>query len=169
MFGAQSIAIPVWLKLPNARRPFERGRRLKLLVEVDCSPAGNRAAAWTARIAPSLGECSINLMSVQPVLAPVGAALEMPAEGVRNRNEQLGSAAIYAARAAMGDAGPSVTAHTSEDQVVHELCAAQMGADAIVGEPRDLGTLGKATLASISSALLRTSNCNVIVGRGAVT
>jgi len=43
-----------------------------------------------------------------------------------------------------------------------------MGADAIVVGPRDLGTLGKATLASVSSALLQTSNWRMIFVREAV-
>lgn len=169
MFATRSIAIPVCLLPPIARCCFDFERFLKLLVAVDGSPAGNRAAAWTARTAPRLGACSIDLTSVRPAAAPVGAALGIPAEGIQNPDEQLGNAASCATRGAMGDVGPGVTAHTSEDHVVHELCAAQIGADAIVVGPRDLETLGKATLASVSSAFLQTSNCSVIVGRGADT
>lgn len=167
---AQSSSTPVWLMPPNARCPVELGRRLKLLVAVDGSGAADHAARWTRRIAPRFGDCSIDLVCVRPALAPIGAALGMPSKRIRSWTEQLGSAAISSARAAMGDAGPCVTAHIGEGHVVHELClyAAQTDADAIVVGPRELGALGKATLGSVSSALLQTSNCSVIIVREAV-
>jgi len=170
LLDAQSSAIPVRVLPPSARRTFELGRHLKLLVAVDGPGAVVHAARWTRRIAPRFTDCSIDLMSVRLALAPVGAAQGMPSEGTRNRNEQLGSAAIYTARVATDDPCPGATARTSEGHVNHELCryAAQMGADAIVVGPRDLGTLGKATLASVSSALLQTSNWRMIFVREAV-
>ncbi len=167
---AQSSSVPVWLMPPDVRCPVELGRRLKLLVAVDGSEAANRAAAWSARIAPRFGDCSIDLVSVRPALAPIGAALGMPTEGIRDWNEQLGSAAISSARAAMGDTVPCAAAHITDGHVVHELClhAARVSADAIVVGPRDLGVLGRVTLGSVSSALLQTSSCSVIIVREAV-
>lgn len=167
---AQSSSTPVWLMPPNARCPAELGRRLRLLVAVDGSGAADHAARWTGRIAERFGDCSIDLVCVRPALAPIGAALGMPTEGIRTWNERLGSAAITSARAAMGDKGPCVSAHAGEGHVVHELSlyAAQLDADAIVVGPRDLGALGKATLGSVSSALLQTSNCSVVIVREAM-
>ena len=166
----QSSAIPVWLMPPHARCPVELGRRLNLLVAVDGSDAANQAAVWAARTAPSFGECTIELMSVRPELAPIGAALRVPGEAIRNWCEELGSAAIDVARAAMGVAGSRATARIGDGPVVEELCrtAAQTRADAIVVGSRRLGALGKAALGSVSSALLQTSTCSVVVVREAV-
>jgi nucleotide-binding universal stress UspA family protein len=167
---AQSSPLPVWLMPPNARCPLELGRRMKLLVAVDGSDAANQAAAWAARVAPAFGHCSIELVSVRPELGPVGAALGVPGETSRNWDEQLGSAAVDAARAAMGDAGSRASARIGEGDVVPALCrvAAETDADAIVVGPRNLGALGKVTLGSVSSALLQTATCSVIVVREAV-
>ena len=167
---AQSSPLPVWLMPPNARCPLELGRRMKLLVAVDGSDAASQAAAWAARVAPAFGNCSIELVSVRPELGPVGAALGVPGETSRNWDEQLGSAAVDAARAAMGDAGSRASARIGDGDVVPALCrvAAETDADAIVVGPRNLGALGKVTLGSVSSALLQTATCSVIVVREAV-
>lgn len=167
---AQSSPIPVWFMPPNARCPLQLGRRMKLLVAVDGSEASNRAAAWAGRVAPAFGNCSIDLMSVRPELGPVGAALGMPVDTTRNWAERLGRAAIDAARAAMGNGGSNATCHIVHGNVVPALCqaACQTDADAIVVGPRNLGALGKATLGSVSSALLQTATCSVIVVRAGV-
>ena len=164
---AQSSPVPVWLMPPNARCPLELGRRMKLLVAVDGSEAARQAAAWAARVAPAFGDCSIELASVRPELGPIGAALGVPGDTTRNWDERLGTAAIDAARAAMGDAGSRVPAHIGEGHVVPALCrvAVETDADAIVVGPRNLGALGKATLGSVSSALLQTAPCSVIIAR----
>jgi nucleotide-binding universal stress UspA family protein len=167
---AQSSPIPVWLMPPHARCPLDLGRRMKLLVAVDGSEAANQAAAWAARVAPAFGSCSIELVSVRPELGPVGAALGVPGETTRNWDHQLGTAAIDAARAAMGDAGSRAPSHIGDGHVVPALCrvAVETDADAIVVGPRNLGALGKATLGSVSSALLQTATCSVVIVRGEV-
>ena len=165
---AQASPIPVWLMPPNARCPAELGRCMKLLVAVDGSEASNQAAAWAARVAPAFGDCCIELISVRPELGPVGAALGVPGDTTQNWGEGLGRAAIDAARAAMGDAGSKAAFHLVQGNVVAALCqaASQTEADAIVIGPRNLGALGKATLGSVSSALLQMAACSVIVVRG---
>jgi len=165
---AQASPIPVWLMPPNVRCPAELGRRVRLLVAVDGSEASNQAAAWAARVAPAFGDCSIDLISVLPELGPVGAALGVPGDTTRTWGEGLGRAAIDSARAALGDRGFKAACHIVQGNVVPALCqvASQTGADAIVIAPRNLGALGKATLGSVSSALLQTAACSVIVVRG---
>jgi nucleotide-binding universal stress UspA family protein len=165
---AQASPIPVWLMPPNARCPADLGRRMKLLVAVDGSEASNRAAAWSARVAPAFGDCSIELISVRPELGPVGAALGLSGDSTQDWGERLGKAAIDAARAAMGDGRSKAACHIVSGNVVPALCqaASHADADAIVIGPRNLGALGKATLGSVSSALLQTATCSVIVVRG---
>lgn len=165
---AQESPIPVWLMPPNARCPAELGCRMKLLVAVDGSQASSQAAAWAARVARAFGDCGIELISVRPELGPVGAALGVSGDTTRNWGEGLGRAAIEAARAAMGDSGSKAAGHHVQGNVVPALCqaASQTEADAIVIGPRSLGALGKATLGSVSSALLQTATCSVIVVRG---
>lgn len=167
---AQSSPVPVWLMPPHARCPRELGRRTKLLVAVDGSEAAIQAAAWASRVAPAFGSCSIELASVRPELGPIGAALGVPVDTTRNWDERLGTAAIEAARAAMGDAGSRAPAHIGDGPVVPALCrvVVETDADAIVVGPRDLGALGKATLGSVSSALLQTASCSVIIVRAKV-
>jgi len=165
---AQASPIPVWLMPPSARCPAELGRRMKLLVAVDGSEASNHAAAWAAGVAPAFGECTIELISVRPELGPVGAALGLSGDSTQDWGERLGRAAIDAARAAMGDKVSNAACHIVQGNVVPALCqaATQTGADAIVIGPRNLGAFGKATLGSVSSALLQTAVCSVIVVRG---
>lgn len=165
---AQASPIPVWLMPPNARCPAEFGRRMKLLVAVDGSEASNQAAAWAARVAPAFGDCSIELICARPEFGPVGAALGVPGDTTRNWGEDLGRAAIDAARAAMGDAGSRAACQLVHGNVVPALCqaASRSEADAIVIGPRNHGALRKAALGSVSSALLQTATCSVIVVRG---
>jgi nucleotide-binding universal stress UspA family protein len=162
---AQSSPIPVWLMPPNARCPVQLGQRMRLLVAVDGSRASDLAAAWAVRVAPAFGDCSIDLISVRPDLGSIGAALGVPRDTTRDWCERLGSAAIDAARAAMGDGGPKAVGHTLHGDVVPILCQAALDvqADAIVIGPRKLGPLGKATLGSVSSALMQTSTSSVIL------
>ncbi len=140
-------------------------RRRGLLVAVDGSAEANHAAAWAARIAPRFGDVTLDLVSVQPALAPMAHLLAGAAQPADHWSRRIGEAALDAACDALGASPPPFTRSLRIGDALDEITrhADEVDADAIVIGPRGLGAIGQALLGSVSSGLLQTSNRPVIV------
>ncbi len=162
---AQASRVPVWLASAQARAPGALGQRLRLLVAVDGSAEANHAAAWAARIAPRFGDVTLDLVSVQPALAPMAHLLAGGAQPADHWSRRIGEAALDAACDALGASPPPFTRSLRIGDALDEITrhADEVDADAIVIGPRGLGAIGQALLGSVSSGLLQTSNRPVIV------
>ena len=162
---AQASRVPVWLASAQARAPGALGQRLRLLVAVDGSAEATHAAAWAARIAPRFGEVTLDLVSVQPALAPMAHLLAGGAQPADHWSRRIGEAALDAACGALGAAPPSVTRSLRIGDSLDEITrhADKIDADAIVVGPRGLGAIGQALLGSVSSGLLQTARRPLIV------
>jgi nucleotide-binding universal stress UspA family protein len=165
---AQASRVPVWLASAQARAPAALGQRLRLVVAVDGSAEATHAAVWAARIAPRFGEVTLDLVSVQPALAPMAHLLAGGAQPADHWSRRIGEAALDAACDALGAAPPPVTRSLRIGDALDEITrhADEVDADAIVVGPRGLGAIGQALLGSVSSGLLQTSNRPVIVVPG---
>lgn len=162
---AQTSRVPVWLMAPQARHPSALGRRLRLLVAVDGSAPSRRAAVWAGRIASRFGEAAIDLVSVQPAFSPLEGMLDAAAQRFDHWSQRLGTAAVDAARQALGATVVHVDASVRTGDTVIEIArrADEVDADAIVIGPRGLGAIGQALFGSVSSGLLQTAGRPVIV------
>jgi nucleotide-binding universal stress UspA family protein len=155
----QTSTVPVWLAPPQAPCPQALGQRLRLLVAVDASPSALVAAQWAAHHALRFGEVELELVAVQPPIAP------LPAAGGAAWRERIGQTALDAVRAALPPTGARVESRLCTGETVATLLARadETGADAIVVGPRGLGAVGQALLGSVTSALLQTSRRPLIV------
>lgn len=162
---AQASHVPVWLMPPAAPCPSALGRRLRLLVGVDGSPAAERAAVWAARIAPRFGEVTLELFSVQPPFSPLEGLLEATAHRFDHWSRRIGESAIDAARRAIGAHACAITEEVCSGETVEQIGrrADATGADAIVIGPRGLGAVGQALLGSVCNGLLQTARRSLIV------
>lgn len=162
---ASRSPIPIWLMGPNTAMPAALGRRLRLLVAIDGSKPAARAANWVGRMAPHLGEASIELFSVQPAFSPFEGMLDAAAGDFHHWGQGLGEAAIEAARQQMGVTGHRATATVATGDTVPMILARAdgVGADVIVVAPQDVNMLEKAVLGSVSQSLLQSARCPVLI------
>jgi nucleotide-binding universal stress UspA family protein len=166
---AQTSRLPVWMVPRGAPCPAALGRRLTLLCAVDGSTEAGSAAAWIARLAPKFGAVSVELLCVQPPLAPPEGLLDPEAAGPAHWSQGLGQTAIDAARFAIAAAAPAARLQVGTElrtgDTVEVICqrADEVRADAIVIGSRRPEGRGRTLLGSIASALLQTAHRSVVV------
>ena len=162
---ASRSPIPIWLMGPNAAIPAALGRVLRLLVAIDGSKQAAHAANWAGRMAPYLGETSIELFSVQPAFSPFEGMLDAAAGDFHHWGQALGEAAIKASREQMGIAGHRATASVATGDTLPMILARTdaVGADVIVVAPHGANVLEQAVLGSVSQSLLQAAPCPVLI------
>ena len=151
---AHASPVPVCLVQPQSRLPAQLGRRLRVMLAVDGSPAALRAAATVAAWRGWLGELDVQMVYVQAPLPYLATVLPPHDDVIGQWSRRAGEEATQPARDLLSKVGIEHHLHLSMGDPAREI--AHLAGETQC-EMRVLGTrgLGAAHHALIGSVALK--------------
>lgn len=149
---AHASAVPVCIVQPAARLPAGLGKTLRVMLAIDGSEPGLRAAAALASWRRWLGELDVQVLYVQQPLAYLETVLPPHDDVMRQWSTRSGEEATQPARAALEKAGIRPHLHLSLGDPAVEIAhmAGETGCEMLVLGTRGRGAMHHALVGSVA-------------------